>query len=82
MQCMNDERLNGIAEVRKSEKASAIYNELLGNEAYIKKLGYQDMPTTLYDEIIQHQEMKGKVQEDKKITGKEKRNLFIQSNKH
>lgn len=60
--------------------AMAIYKEYLGNEGYITKLGYQDMPTGMYEEMMNQHEFKGKMQKDSQVNGKEKRNLFVTVN--
>lgn len=73
---MRKHNINSIEELQSLPKAKAYYKEYLGNEAYITRLGYQNMPAGLYEEMLQHQEFKGKVQSELRVTGKEKRDLF------
>lgn len=79
--CMYEEGLKGLDDVNKSPKASMLYKEFLNNENYIKKLGYQDLPSNIYEEMMKKSEFRGKKQEQHQITGKQKRNLFIQTSK-
>lgn len=76
---MRKHNITNIEDIAKVPEAQAYYKEYLGNEAYITKLGYQDMPAGLYEEMLNQHEFKGKVQEHLKISGKEKRNLFIKT---
>jgi hypothetical protein len=72
-------RKNNIArldDIDKVPTAKKYYQQYLGTEAYIAKLGYQDMPAGLYEEMLNQQEFKGKIQKEYNITGKDKRNLF------
>lgn len=52
-----------------------IYNKLLQNEAILAKMGYQEMPQDIYDEMIQHQKNKANSQD-----AKTKKSLFIKIN--
>jgi len=72
-------RKNGIThieDVGKSPEAKKLYDEYVANEAYIAKLGYQDIPPGMYEEMLNQHEFKGKIQKQYNINGKEKRNLF------
>lgn len=62
--------------IKNDEFASKLQQEYKQNEAYIKELGYQDMPSGLYEAMLKESEFKEKIQEAKKIDGKTKRNLF------
>ena len=77
---MRKHGISSIADIAKVPEANALYKEYLGNEAYITKLGYQDAPAGLYEEMMKESEFKGFMQKDLKINGKEKRNLFITVN--
>ena len=73
---MRKNRMSDLDDVKKIPEVEKIYNEYMGNEAYITKLGYQDMPSGMYDEMLEQHEFKGKIQKQVNISGKEKRNLF------
>lgn len=68
--------ITDIAQIDSDPEARALYQEYLGNEADIARLGYQDMPVGMYEALIKEHEFKGKVQNVRNINGKEKRNLF------
>jgi hypothetical protein len=72
--------ISDINQIGKVPQAMAIYKEYLGNEAYITKLGYQDMPAGMYEEMMNQHEFKGRVQKNLQVNGKEKRNLFVTVN--
>ena len=76
-------RRNGVTSLDDIDKipvAKKYYQEYLGNEAYIVKLGYQDMPPGMYEEMLNQQEFKGEIQKGYNVSGKEKRSLFTKSN--
>jgi hypothetical protein len=52
------------------------YND---NEKQITNLGFQDMPEGMYEQMMKESEFKRNVQNSYNITGKEKRNLFIET---
>ncbi len=60
-------------------EALAVFRDMVANEDYIKALGYEEMPKGIYDEMMNEQAMKGKIQIFKGIEGKQKRNLFTES---
>lgn len=72
--------ITDLKDINKSPRAVELFNKLKKNEETIKALGYQDTPEQLYEEVMQLHEFRGKKQEEKKITGKEKRNLFLTTN--
>lgn len=75
-----DMRAKGIIRIEDVERypnLKKLYQEYLGNEAYITQLGYQDMPAGLYDDLLKTDEFKRKVQVNTKVNTKETRNLFI-----
>ena len=57
-----------------------LLEEYKNNENKITNLGYQDMPQGMYEQMMKEHEFKNKVQIDRKINGKQKRNLFIEIN--
>jgi hypothetical protein len=72
--------ITDINQIGKVPQAMVIYKEYLGIEGYITKLGYQDMPTGMYEEMMNQHEFKGRIQKNLQINGKEKRNLFVTVN--
>ena len=76
---MRKHNITNIENIAKVPEVQAYYREYLGNETYITKLGYQEMPAGLYEEMLNQHEFKGKVQGHLKISGKEKRNLFVKT---
>ncbi|MFA6925166.1 MAG: hypothetical protein WC223_13055 [Bacteroidales bacterium] len=74
---------NGIKDLKDIDKvkgARDLYEALQQNELLIKSLGYEEMPAGLYEQQMNLQEFRGKVQQEKGFNGKEKRNLFININ--
>lgn len=65
-----------IEDIDRVPEAKKLYREYMGNEVYIDRLGYSDMPAGMYEAMLNQQEFKGKVQQQYKINGKEQRNLF------
>ena len=49
-------------------------------EAEIESLGYETLPESTYDRIVQNQDNKGKIQQLKQLDNLKKRNLFITTN--
>ncbi len=74
-----ENKITDLKDISKVPEAQELYNALLKNEEIITKLGYQDQPDPLYDELMKQHEFKGKVQQEKNISGKQKRDLFIKS---
>lgn len=77
---MNTKGYKTVEQIQKDPQTSKIYQELIQNEEIIEFLGFQEMPEEMYSEIMQQSEFKGKLQQNKSITGKEKRSLFISIN--
>ncbi|WKZ76160.1 MAG: hypothetical protein QY303_04525 [Vicingaceae bacterium] len=74
-----ENKITDLKDISKVPEAQNLYNALLKNEETITKLGYQDQPDPLYDELMKQHEFKGKAQQEKNISGKQKRDLFIKS---
>ena len=67
---------NGIKDLKdmgKVQGATELYQALLQNEAMIQKLGYQELPESIYLEMMQYHEFRGKLQQN--TNTKQKRNL-------
>ena len=77
---MHDNKINNINNIDNIPQAKEIYTALLENEKLIRQLGYQQMPEQEYLEIMNLHENRAVEQEQNNITGKQKRNLFIQAN--
>jgi hypothetical protein len=72
----------GITDIYKAQNdkyITDIQKEYQKNEAYIKQLGYKDMPPAMYEELLRQHQLKSNVQAQKKISGKQRRNLFIET---
>lgn len=54
-------------------------DELMKNEDRIMQLGYVPMNEATYQRLMEEHEFKGKLQQQQEISGKEKRELFIQT---
>lgn len=74
-----ENNITDLKDINKSPEAQKLYRALMQNEEAIKNLGFQDTPESLYQELMQQHDFKGRQQEAKNISGKEKRNLFIKS---
>lgn len=73
---------NGVKDLKDIDKiqgARELYEALQQNEAIITQLGYQEMPPKMYDEMMQQQEFKNKLQKAENTNTKEKKNLFVKS---
>lgn len=70
-------RITRAGDIDMVPEAAALRDALLKNEAIIKKLGYRDMPPGMYEGLMKEHQVKGRVQQQKNVNGKEKRDLFI-----
>lgn len=75
-EAMRKNNITNLDDIVKYPAAKKYYQEYLGTEAYIAKLGYQDMPAGMYEEMLNQQEFKGKIQKEYNVSGKDKKNLF------
>ncbi len=78
---LGNKKITDIAAIQKNEYLSSIQVEYQKNEAYIKQLGYTEMPKDIYEAMLKEHEFKGVTQRKYNISGKEKRNPFIETNK-
>ncbi len=77
---MRANHIKAVDDIPSNVDAMSVYQEFLGNEAYIKRLGYQDVPDTMYAGLMQEHEFKGRLQKMRNYNGKQKRSLFISTN--
>ena len=78
---INNHNITDLKKLKDDEYAKSIQEEYQKNEDHIKELGYQEMPDGKYEEMLKEHELKSKVQKSYQITGKQKRNLFIETKK-
>jgi hypothetical protein len=77
-------KANGITrmdDIAKYPEAEKMYQKWKANEDALEELGYQDNPPGLYEEMMKHQEFRGKMQKEYHISGKEKHDLFTEMSK-
>jgi hypothetical protein len=67
--------IRDLKDIQKSPQAVEIYQYMLVVEQKLKDLGYNELPTQLYDQLMQQQDVKGRAQKEKHDT-KTKRDLF------
>lgn len=70
--------ITNLDQIKNNEFAYSLQKEYQKNEAYIKELGYQDMPKEMYENMLKQHEDKNQQQQKRKLNGKQKRNLFIE----
>ena len=73
-----ENNITDLEKIKDNEYAYGIQKEYQKNENYIRELGYQDIPEGIYEAMLKEHEFKSKVQKSYNITGKQKRNLFIE----
>jgi len=71
--------IKDLKEIDNIPEAKFLHDKYIETEAIIQKLGYQEMPPALYEEIMEKMDKKGRIQKDKNINTKEKRSLFVKS---
>jgi hypothetical protein len=76
---ISSHNITDLNKLKDDEYAKSIQEEYQKNEDHIKELGYQEMPEDMYEKMLKEHEFKSKVQKSYKITGKQKRNLFIET---
>ncbi len=60
-------------------EAAAHMAELAKNEAFIKHMGYRELPPDMYEQLLKEHEFKNKMPQARRIDGKTKRSLFTVS---
>lgn len=68
--------IRDLKEIAQSPEASKLYNTMLAIEQKLDALGYQELPTDLYKQLMQDQDTKSQQQN---VGMKTKHNLFIYS---
>jgi hypothetical protein len=76
---MKEHQLSNPQQLKNYPEQYKLLQEYNNNEAQITKLGYQDIPEGMYEQMMKESEFKRNVQNSYNITGKEKRNLFIET---
>ena len=70
--------MDGIRDLKdldKSSEAKEVYNQLKSIDRLLDELGYDELPTNMYEQLMQEQNAKGRLQKEKMDT-KTKHNLF------
>jgi len=69
------EGIHDLNDIHKSPEATQAYNQWQAIEQKLSALGYQELPTSMYTQLMQQQDSKGE-QQKKMIDTKTKRSLF------
>jgi hypothetical protein len=72
---LDHEGIHDLNDISKSPEATQAYNQWLAIEQKLSALGYQELPTAMYTQLMQQQDSKAE-QQKKNIDTKTKRNLF------
>ncbi|MFZ4414053.1 MAG: hypothetical protein ACOYOV_13295 [Bacteroidales bacterium] len=67
-------------EIEKIPEVQVLLKELETIDTKIESLGYEPLPESTYDKMVQNQDNKGNIQQLKQFDNLKKRNLFITSN--
>ena len=67
--------IRDLKDIDQVPEAREIYQMLLGVQQKLNSLGYQELPTNLYDDLMQQQDAKARAQKPG-VNYKAKRNLF------
>lgn len=73
---MKKGNITSFDDIDKLPLAKKYYADYLATEAWIAALGYQDLPNGMYEELLNQQDFKRKIQDYQKFNTKQKRNLF------
>lgn len=73
---MHQNNISNVNNLSSNPDIEQIYLEFVANEKLIKELGYQEMPESMYLDLMGLHKNRGNTQQNKKVTGKEKRPLF------
>ena len=76
---MQQNKLSNPQQLKNYPEQYKLLQEYNNNETEITKLGFQDMPEGMYEQMMKESEFKRNVQNSYNISGKEKRNLFIEN---
>jgi hypothetical protein len=67
--------IRDLKDIDKSPEAKEVYNQLKSIDQLLDELGYDELPTNMYEQLIQEQNAKGRLQKENTDT-KTKRDLF------
>jgi hypothetical protein len=67
--------IRDLKDIDKSPEAKEVYNQLKSIDQLLDELGYDELPTNMYEKLIQEQNAKGRLQKENTDT-KTKRDLF------
>jgi hypothetical protein len=67
--------IRDLKDINKSPEGREVYNQLLVIEQLLDELGYEELPTDMYEQLMQQQNVKGQKQKET-IDTKTKRDLF------
>jgi hypothetical protein len=77
VQAMRKNGINSISNISQSPETQRIFEKWQANEQVINDLGYQEQPRDMYIEMMKYHEFRGRSQEENKVDGSKKRDLFI-----
>jgi hypothetical protein len=72
---LNQKGIRDLKDIDKVPEAKQVYQQMLAVQQKLKALGYQEFPTTLYEEEMRKDDAKGRAQKETRDT-KKKRDLF------
>jgi hypothetical protein len=67
--------IRDLKDINKSPEANEVYNQLKAIDQLLEELGYDELPTNMYEQLMQEQNAKGRLQKENMDT-KTKRDLF------
>lgn len=77
VQAMRKNGINSISNIGQSPETQRIFEKWQANEQVINDLGYQEQPRDMYIEMMKYHEFRGRSQEENKVDGSKKRDLFV-----
>lgn len=77
---MKKANITDINKVSASQTANAYFQQYQQNEETISQFGYQDLPASVYEQLMTEHEFKARKQATKNISGKDKRTQFVEIN--
>jgi hypothetical protein len=72
---LNQHGTRDLKDIEKIPEAKKAYQQMIASKQKLKALGYQEFPTTLYEEEMRKDDAKGRAQKETRDT-KQKRDLF------